>query len=128
MSYQDARNNANENMQLIGDPMNNPLEWNNAHAILSLATAIERDFRRVQSELDNLQAAVQSLQEVGKNRVLRNICDIYKPGITPAFVPEELRVGLCWPISGYLTIWGRLCPVLRGCRSAASHLGDRDNL
>jgi hypothetical protein len=34
VSYQDARNNANENMRLIGDPMSNPLEWNNAHAIL----------------------------------------------------------------------------------------------
>ncbi len=58
MSYQGARNNFEENTQLL-DTATDPEEWNLNHGLLNLTNAIEQDMAQIQQTLRAILDALQ---------------------------------------------------------------------
>jgi hypothetical protein len=57
MSYQSARKNFAENIQLIGpQPMDDPLNWNLNNGLINLTNAIQQDLAEMNQRLKQVSA------------------------------------------------------------------------
>lgn len=61
MSYYEARNCFNENLQLIGKPQNKTenMAWNLSSGLNQLTRALEADLEKIQALLDQIAKSLQ---------------------------------------------------------------------
>jgi hypothetical protein len=63
MSYQSARNNFQENLNLIGpDPMADPQNWNLNHGLLMLANELDGDTVQIKNALSAIMREIDRLK------------------------------------------------------------------
>jgi hypothetical protein len=65
MSYQNARNCFQENVNLIGtQPMNDPQNWNLNNGLEQFTQAVQAQLTSMQRSIDNLHNTVNQIQAI----------------------------------------------------------------